>query len=423
MWGGGGGHVGPGPVDGRATTMDIVQMQLQPQPLAAIADPAPHRAVRDRRIRFDRNELAGAFGDIGTDLPLLVGMILASGLDVTGVLVVFGAMQVATGLLYRMPMPVQPLKAMAALVIAQGIPADTLLGGGLAIGVLMLALSAAGLLEWIGRVVPRPVVRGLQLGLGLQLARIAAFDFVPRLGMPGYLLAGAAGLIVLALIGNRRLPPAPIVIALGAAFALSTAVSPREIAEGFGFRLPPVGAPSWDAIARGFVLLALPQLPLSIGNSILATRQLAADLFPERPALTLRRIGFTYAAMNLVGPWFGGVPTCHGSGGLAGHFAHGGRTGGSVVIYGAFFVVAGLLFSGAFGAIVQVFPLPILGVLLLVEAVVLILLLRDLRGRVAAELPLAVVVGLIAAFTPFGYLTGMILGAVLSPLLRRRGTT
>ncbi len=26
------------------------------------------------RIRFDRNERSGAFGDIGTDLPLIIGM-------------------------------------------------------------------------------------------------------------------------------------------------------------------------------------------------------------------------------------------------------------------------------------------------------------------------------------------------------------
>jgi hypothetical protein len=396
-------------------------MHLQSQPATAIPGSAGPRPTADRHIRFDRNELAGAFGDIGTDLPLLVGMVLAAGLDVTGVLVAFGALQVATGLLYRMPMPVQPLKAMAAIVIAQGIPADVLLGGGLAIGVLMLALSAAGLLEWIGRVVPRPVVRGLQLGLALQLARIAVLDFVPSLGIPGYVLAAATGLIVLALIGNRRVPPAPIVIAIGIGFALYTAVSPREIVAGFGPRLPSVDAPSWSAIAAGLVMLALPQLPLSIGNSILATRQLAEDLFPARPPLTLRRIGFTYAAMNLVGPWFGGVPTCHGSGGLAGHYAHGGRTGGSVVIYGLFYLVTGLLFSEAFTVIVRVFPLPILGVLLAVEALVLVRLLRDLRLRVPAELPLAMLVGMIAAFTPYGYLTGMVVGAALAAALRRRG--
>lgn len=68
-------------------------------------------------IRFDRNELSGAFGDIGTDLPLIIGMIIAAGLDSASVLIMFGVMQLLTGFVYRIPMPVQPLKAMAAIVI------------------------------------------------------------------------------------------------------------------------------------------------------------------------------------------------------------------------------------------------------------------------------------------------------------------
>src|SRR5437879_8629570 len=70
-------------------------------------------------IRFDRNELSGAFGDMGTDVPLIIGVALASHLDGASVLIMFGAMQILTGLAYRMPMPVQPLQAMAAIVIAQ----------------------------------------------------------------------------------------------------------------------------------------------------------------------------------------------------------------------------------------------------------------------------------------------------------------
>jgi TonB family protein len=68
-----------------------------------------------RRVRFDRNELSGAFGDLGTDFPLVVGMVLAAGLDVTSVLVMFGLMQVLTGLAYGLPMPVQPLAALTSL--------------------------------------------------------------------------------------------------------------------------------------------------------------------------------------------------------------------------------------------------------------------------------------------------------------------
>jgi len=110
-------------------------MTESPQTKAADFRPEPPAAdVSQGGIRFDRNELAGSFGDIGTDLPLIVGMTLAAGLDSASVLIMFGAMQVMTALVYRLPMPVQPLKAMAALVIAQQIEGNILYGAGLAVG-------------------------------------------------------------------------------------------------------------------------------------------------------------------------------------------------------------------------------------------------------------------------------------------------
>lgn len=278
------------------------------------------------RVRFDRNELSGAFGDIGTDFPLIVGMILAAQLHVPSVLILFGAMQILTGLLYGMPMPAQPLKAMAVIVITQKLSGNVLYGGGLAIGVLMLLLVVTGLIEWLARVVPKSVVRGIQFGLGLQLAYLALKEYVPADGNSGYALAGAAFLLTALLLGNRRIPPAPFVIFLGIGYAFLFRLSGTLPGHGFGIRLPLLHAPAWSDIASGFVLLALPQLPLSLGNSILATRQVSADLFPER-RVTVKKISYTYSLMNLVNPFFGGVPTCHGSGGIAGHYAFGGRTG------------------------------------------------------------------------------------------------
>ncbi|MEQ1730374.1 MAG: putative sulfate/molybdate transporter, partial [Vicinamibacterales bacterium] len=125
------------------------------------------------RLRFDRHEFAGAFGDIGTDLPLLIALIATCGLDAASVCIMFGVLQIATGVLYGIPMPVQPLKAMAAIMLAQKLSAGTLAGGGLVIGVAMLFLAVTGLLDWLVRVVPKEVVRGIQLGLGITLATLA----------------------------------------------------------------------------------------------------------------------------------------------------------------------------------------------------------------------------------------------------------
>src|SRR3990167_3398770 len=171
------------------------------------------------KIRFDRNELSGAFGDSGTDFPWVVSMILVSGLDVASVLIMFGLMQILTGLFYGLPMPVQPLKAMAVIVITQKLSGNVLYGGGLAIGLLMLFLALTGLIDWIARVVPKSVVRGVQFGLGLQLATIALKNYVPAEGGIGYGLAALAFAVTLSLLGNRKYPPAPYVILLGLVYA------------------------------------------------------------------------------------------------------------------------------------------------------------------------------------------------------------
>src|SRR5882757_5900254 len=157
-------------------------------------------------IRFDRNELAGAFGDIGTDLPLIIGVIMAANLDSASALIMFGVMQILTALRYHIPMPVQPLKAVAALVIAQKISGNVLFGGGLAIGILMLLLTLTGLIDLLARVVPKAVVRGIQFGLGLQLATLALRDYLKADGVKGYLLAAVAFALIVMLIGSRRYP-------------------------------------------------------------------------------------------------------------------------------------------------------------------------------------------------------------------------
>jgi hypothetical protein len=372
-----------------------------------------HSSTFAGTIRFDRNEVSGAFGDLGTSLPLIVGMIAAAGLDATGVLVTFGVLQVATGLVYRMPMPVQPLKAVAAIVIAQKISGDVIAGGGLAIGLLMLVLAATGALDWLGRVVPKVVVRGIQVGLAIQLGRIAVADYIPSGGAAGYGLAAVALGVTVLLIGNRRIPPAPVVIAIGAVYAVTLGGAGSAIVGAAGLHLPPMHVPDSAAILQGFLILSLPQIPLSLGNSVLATRQVTADLFPEQPPLSLRRIGFTYAAMNIVSPWFGGIPVCHGSGGIAGHYAFGARTGGSVVVMGTLMLVAGLLLGGSVGELAKFFPPPMLGVLLLVESVSLFALVRDIAGE-PRDFALAGFLGLVAASLPYGYVVALVLGTLLA---------
>ena len=170
-------------------------------------------------------------------------------------------------------------------------------------------------------------------------------------------------------------------------------------------------------MATGFLLLTIPQIPLSLANSVLGTKQVLTDLFPER-RIGVRRISLTYSLMNLVNPFFGGIPTCHGAGGLAGHHAFGARTGGSVVIEGALYAGLGLFLSGGFATVILLFPKAVLGIILLFEALALLRLTRDVAGS-AADFSVTLLVGAIALALPYGYAVGLVVGALVAAAARR----
>ncbi len=375
------------------------------------------------RPRFDRHELAGAFGDIGTDLPLIVALIGATDLNGATVLIVFGALQILTGIVYGLPMPMQPLKAMAATMIAASaagtpISGDVYRSGGLAIGVIMLVLSLSGGLNWLTRAIPSCVVRGIQFGLGLTLATLATGTYLPKLGGEGYVLAVLCAAVIIALWGNRCVPAAPIVILLGLGYALWRTLDLGELAlfqsapEFGGLTL------SRERLWEGLLLLALPQLPLSLSNAVIATEHTVKDFFPEK-RVTANQIGVTYGITNVIAAFAGGIPVCHGCGGLAGHYAFGARTGGSVMIYGSLYMLLGLVLGESVETFVAAFPLPVLGVMLLFESVAIMRLLRHVAGD-QKELTIALLVGAVAAGIPkYGFLVGLIVGVLVWIAWRR----
>jgi hypothetical protein len=363
------------------------------------------------RIRFDRNEFSGAFGDIGTDLPLIIGMIVASGLNASNVLIVYGLMQLLSAIIYGIPMPVQPLKAVAMIVITQKIAPGVIYGGGFAIGIIMLLFSITGIINLIAKYIPKVVVRGIQFGLGIQLAMIALKEYVASDSISGYFLAGGAFIFTLILLGNRKYPPAIFIILAGIVYAIIFHFNEFNLSEAISINLPTLYSPTFNDIITGFLILALPQIPLSIGNSIIATHQISNDYFPEKK-ISIKKISFTYSIINLINPFLGGIPTCHGSGGMAGHYIFGARTGGSVVIYGMLYLILGIFFSGSFGQVVKIFPLPILGVILLFEGLTLMIFIKDIIDSKKSFF-IALLVALIACGLPYGYLIGMIVGSVM----------
>lgn len=314
---------------------------------------------------YDLGELGGAFGDVGTFVPFVVGYLTVTGLDPGGILVPFGLAQVAVGLHYRTPLAVQPMKAIGSVAVSQPgiVTAGAVQAAGLFTGALWLTLALTGAAAWLARLAGRPVVNGLVLGLALALGlegiRMAAGD--PLVG-------AAAGVVALALLMRTGALAMLALLALGLGVAVVRAPAlPAELAAAaWDWRLPGLGwrVLGWREVVTGVVVLALPQAALTFGNAVVATAEENNALYPDR-RVTVRALALDHGLMNLGGAALGGVPMCHGAGGMAGHRRFGARTGGALVILGVLTLVAGLGFAEAIALVLRAFPTGVLGVVLL----------------------------------------------------------
>lgn len=314
-------------------------------------------------LRFDGREWAAAFADLGTFVPYVVAYVAVLGMDPVGILLAFGAALVLCGLAYRTPVPVQPMKAVGALAVAQAgmVTANAVVAASLVSGALWLLLGMSGLATRLARLVPRTAVLGVMLGLGLS------FVLQGLHMMDGDWPAALAALALALLLRKSRLFPAMLVLLLGG-LAYGVARNPdlwREASFAFALRLPAFapGDLRWDDLVAGTLLLALPQLPLTLGNAVIGTSEENNRLFPDRPA-SVKKLSLSTGLMNLFGGMVGGVPMCHGAGGMAAYAAFGARGGGAPVIFGAVLLVLALCFSGAIAFLLHAIPAAVLGVIL-----------------------------------------------------------
>ncbi|MFB6205148.1 MAG: putative sulfate/molybdate transporter [Haloglomus sp.] len=308
--------------------------------------------------RFDRGELAGALGDSITVLPLVVALGTLTDASLGVVLLGFAAFQAVWGLYYGLPMSVEPMKALAGLAIAGALSYGELVSAGLLAGGILLVAGAVGLVGRVARLVGRPVVRGVQFAVALLLL---AAGLELAAGAPLVAAAGVVVAVVAALVDRRA--PAPAVLCAGTLAAVAAAGFPAV-------SLPaPVAFPE-PQLTRGALTGLAGQLAMTVGNAAVATALLVDDLYGRdvSPDELARSMGAT----NLLAVPFGGIPMCHGSGGLAGKHTFGARTAGSNLVLAGLYAGAALvagLWSG--------FPMAALGVLLVIVAVHL--------GRVAFE--------------------------------------
>ncbi|WP_018124943.1 putative sulfate/molybdate transporter [Desulfovibrio oxyclinae] len=358
-----------------------------------------------KEFRFNRVEFAGSLGDLGTLLPLAMGMIMVNGLDPVGLFVTVGLLYVLGGSYYRVPIAVQPMKVISAYAIVTAASQAQIMASGWLMAACLLFLGLTGLVDNVARMIPKPVIRGVQLSTGILLmSKGAGFiagtsPFQQGQGMAepflafqmvgpvpvGIIIGALLGAAALLLLDNKRYPAGLVVVAAGALCGLLLGAASGLGKLSTGFNPPPLlpfGFPSGADFTLALFTLVLPQLPMTVGNAVIANRDLSLEYFGENSRrVTDRALCVTMGIANAVGALLGGMPLCHGAGGLAAHYRFGARTGGSNIIIGAIFLALAILFGAGILNILHLLPMAALGVLLIFAGAQLGLTILDMRQR------------------------------------------
>lgn len=387
--------------------------------------------------RFNRMELAGSLGDLGTILPLSIGMILINGLNPLGLFLGVGLFYVFSGLYFKVTSPVEPMKVIGAYAIATGISASQIQASTLLVFLFLLVIGGTGLITVIGRYIPKPVIRGVQLSTGVllvsqgvklmlgaskfQALRDAAEPYlsIQSIGpVPiGLVIGGVLGVLTLLLLENRRLPAAIVVV--GAGIVTGIILGTREGLQQvhLGFHLPdilPFGLPSAGDFTFALLVLVLPQIPMTLGNAVIANADLSRQYFPENGSrVTYRALCLSMAMANLMSFFLGGMPMCQGAGGLASRYRFGARTGGSNLIIGFIFIVLALFLGEYLLGVIYLLPMSALGILLIFAGAQLSLTILDMNTRKGMFVSILILGITIASNLAVGFLAGIAVAYVL----------
>ena len=344
-------------------------------------------------------EFSGSLGDLGTLIPLSLGLIMMCGLSTSTVFVMIGLFYVITGLFFKLPLPVQPLKVVAAISLANPsqVTPEIIAGAGLAFGIILLFLGTTGMIDPIAKLFKKSVIRGIQLGLGLiliqkglsfimnpalfnwQTTSILFLDRIPvNLTVSIIMIA-----MTLFFFNSRRVPAALIIVSMGIILGLMFGGLKNASLEvgstGLSYVLP-----DYQKIITALFLLVIPQIPLTIGNAVIGTSDTCVSLFgtnEKTKKVTYRSLANSMGITNIFVGLFAGMPMCHGAGGLAAHYRFGARTGGSNIMIGSIFIISGLFFGKLSFALLNCLPNAVFGTLLLFAGLELAVLIRDLNDK------------------------------------------
>jgi SulP family sulfate permease len=391
-----------------------------------------------KKYQFNRQEFAGSLGDLGTILPLAIGMILVNKLNPEGLFLSVGLFYIFTGLYYGVTVSVQPMKVIGAYAIATVMSSGQVLAASLLMGIVLLILGLTGAIDIIGKYTPKSVIRGVQLSTGTLLMAqgvkliigISNLQILQKKAEPylvlqsigpvpiGIFIGIAGGILTLVLLDNKKFPAGLLIVILGLATGLIFGTR-----EGFGnlhlgFYLPQwmsLGVPIKADFVIALFALVLPQLPMTVGNAVIANVDLSREYFGEKSKkVTYRASSITMALGCILSFFLGGMPLCHGAGGLAAHYRFGARTAGSNLMIGSLFVLLVLVLGSGILAVIYLIPMSILGILLIFAGSQLALTIQDIFER--KDLFVVVVILGITLATNLGI--GVVAGFFLAYLLK-----
>jgi hypothetical protein len=366
-------------------------------------------------FEFNLRELAGSMGDFGTLLPFTIGYITVCGVNPAGLLITIGLANIVTGLVYRLPMPIEPMKVLAVMAIAQAWSPDKVYASAFVMGFVWFGMGATGAMTAVARWTPRSVVRGIQISLGILLAVQGV-----RMVSTWWVMGLVSVVVVVFLRQNRYAPAAVVLVLLG--LAIMALRGQLTGLAGFVLTPPSFTVPrldlTWPVLRDG----GLSQIPLTATNAVIATSALIKSYWPGR-SVSERRLSFNMGFINLTIPFLGGMPLCHGAGGLAGQYFFGARTGGANVIEGFIEISLGLFLAASIAAIFSAFPLSIVGAMMILVGIELTKFARDLGWSRELVPVAATVAGSVAVDMAVGLAAGIIVHYLLALLFPREETT
>ena len=364
-----------------------------------------------------RMDVAGAFGDIGVLFPIAIALITLNHLNPTALFLTAGLTYCLAARYFQIPISVQPFKAVAAIALALSLSPGEIASAGLAMGVLLLLAGITNAANLLAKLFALPIVRGIQLGLGLVLLREGLKLITSSHGgvsvsgnaLSSWLIALAGGTLLLALRDSRRFPAALVLLFLGIVAGIVLHRGQIDIVN-FGPIVPQLLRPNWVELKEVLPLLVLPQFALTFGNSIVATENTSRILYGERAErVTVRALCLSIGIVNLLAAAIQGSPLCHGSGGITAHYRFGARSPKSSYVIGGVCILLAL-FGGAAVGVLHLIPLAALGVFLVYVGIQHAAYLRDLI-HCWPQLLTAISVGVVS------FLTNLMWGTLLGFML------